>query len=339
MGTLPPAISGFSPEKLPFGRMVQLSISAPTIGGITNEGTDYTGSGIYGPCPIGSIPLLIDTFIPGTGENQGYAGSSGTEANQPWQFHPQDPDVQPYMVDPNTAPWNGTRRIQFWDTVQYDYTTNNSLTSLSGTGPRLLNDLSDGQIVITAPEDRPVPYVAWLNLSVGVYWDEYPSDEESGFGFYTNETPSFHNMCGPTIGLVRHTNPGDSVQYRLLACEEVNNMFIGDLLTSEVFKLGGDAFASHYDVAFQNWHLHTYGKKFVSMFAFDVVPPNESYVIYAGWQHPAKNDWIISSFARDYIFAAGGIGTWEYTALPPTASDPDGTRWDAPFNRFGVMTF
>ena len=355
MGTLPPAISGFSPDKLPFGRMVQLSITSPTIGGAFNEGEDYTGYGIYGPCPIGSLPMFIDTFVQVSdeyaGDNDGYAGSTFTETNQPWQFHPQSPAVQPYLINPNTAPWDGTRRIQYWDQVQYDYTTNNSLTGLSGTGPRLVGDTSEGQIIITAPEDRPVPYVTWLNLSVGINWGGgYPEEPEPGFcfGYYTNESPALMNMAGPSVGIVRHSAPADNVNYRLLACEEVTSFFAAESLMAEEFRTNYgllateaqlSALESHYYFAFQNWNMHTYGKKFVSLFAFDVVPPNESYIVHAGWQHPTKNDWVISSFPRDMMFGAFGAGTWTYTSAAPTTYNPDGTRWDAPMNRFGVMTF
>lgn len=340
MGTLPPAISGFSPDKLPFGRMVQLSITSPTIGGAFNEGEDYTGSGIYGPCPIGSLPMFIDTFVQVSdeyaGDNDGYAGSTFTETNQPWQFHPQSPVFQPYLVDPNTSPWDSTRRIQYWNKVEYDYSTNNSTTGLSGTGPRLMNNTSDGQIIVTAPEDRPVPYVAWLNLSLNVFWNG--ADVYGLQGYFTGGLDALSNIAGPSVGIVRHSHPADNVNYRLVACEEVTNFYIGDLLTTDFYRTVDEDHENHYNLAIGS-NVHTYNKKFVSLFGFDVVPPGESYIVHAGWQHPTQNDWIITAIPRDQMFGGIGNGGWTYTAAAPTTFNPDGTRWDAPMNRFGVMTF
>jgi hypothetical protein len=333
MGTLPPAISGFSPDKLPFGRMMQLSITAPTIGGWDFEFENLEDQGIYGPCPIGSLPVLIDTYLNGgdlyTRDNAQYGVS------EPWQFHTQDVPLQPYLVDPPTAPWDSTRRIQYWNKVQYDYTTNNSLTGLSGTGPRLVGDTSDGQIIITAPEDRPVPYVAWLNLSLNVYWDGFGVD-----GHFTGGLNALSNVIGPTVGIVRHTAPADNLNYRLVACEEITNFYIGDLLTVDFYKdIDGthDSFMTQTSEGIRGVHGH--GKRFVSLFGFDVVPPNESYIIYAGWQHSTINDWIISTVTRDQILGWRGNGFWNITGEAPTTYNLDGTQWDSPMNRFGVMTF
>jgi hypothetical protein len=81
-----------------------------------------------------------------------------------------------------------------------------------------------------------------------------------------------------------------------------------------------------------------------SIWGFDVVPPNTTFQVYAGWSSLNRNDWAIQNVSSSMAFAKYGYDSPQgsgsiWTETPPTADDDPDTRTYFPANRFGVMTF
>jgi hypothetical protein len=323
MGTLPPALFNAGMESLPFARMVELTIDGRTVGGGGEleliEDQYVLNRPDYGPCPMFGLPMFAD---------------DGKFPDETWGtvWNASSVTGAPPQLFLRAAPWDGPRRIKFWDTVSYDYTRTIDGNSLAGSGPAVKPSISEGIITITAPEDRPLPYVTWLTLRAAPvlisggenptkgYFTEYV---HQGLSNYEDEFFSA-NLPGVNIGIVRHEFQSDLANYKLVAVEEnaINflNAFIPELGTPKQISSSGTA----------------------SIWGFDVVPPNTTFQVYAGWSCLTRNDWAIQNLSSTMFFTRygydfGSNSVW--TETPPTVDDDLGTRTYFPINRFGVMTF
>ena len=369
MGTLPFQTAGTDVKDLPFGRSIELSMNFL----VEPDGTFDWNTTSYGPCPLGSIPPFQDTRLP---------SSSFPPKSIPWYFaEVLDPSGLPgfspalrmYPPDgvtggPEGQAWNRSRRIQCWNNVLYDYTTTNSMTGQSGTGPRLYKDISDGQFVITASENRPVPYVTWLNLSVGLeaygYWKTpvenslIPSGALFPIGRWSFIDNFYINKYGFTAGIIRHSPTSEDLNYSLLATLSVNQEMLNwrnwtkDFGWSVLSNGPVDPQKGWQDYAFPSQVVAALTQLPISMFAFDVVPPGETYVVQAGWQARTRNDWSITAMPEDVAVAfihypptggddPSGNPLFVYPHLPESESIPPFQKLagSTPNNRFGVMTF
>ena len=332
MGTLPPALFNAGMESLPFARMVELTIDGRTVGGSTAlqliEGQYVFNRPDYGPCPLFGLPMFAD---------------DGKFPDETWGtvWNADSTFANPQTGWLRAAPWDGPRRIKFWDTVSYDYTRTVDGNSLAGSGPAVKPSISEGIITITAPENRPLPYVTWLTLRAAPV---ITLEEDAVFGGFSPDKGYFteyalqsassdfvyYNSPGVSMGIVRHEFQSDLANYKLVAVQENAINFLNANIPEPII-------------------LNEYGSDgTASIWGFDVVPPNTTFQVYAGWSCLSRNDWAIQNhssamslvrelFDQFSIYPQGPGNLW--TETPPTADDDPDTRTYFPANRFGVMTF
>lgn len=317
MGTLPPALFNSGIERLPFPRITELTIKSPVVAGndlIISENQIASGQTTYGPCPLSGLPVFADD----------------DKIPDPLWGEVWDMDNTLFSEIVRTPPWDGPRRITYWDEVTYDYSRSVDGNSLAGSGPSV--NLQTGSIIVSAPENRPLPYVTWLGLRatpVVTYEIVEQSISEEGFGFWTEESTSggnylLNNFNGVDVGIVRHEIQSDLANYKLVAVEENALSFNGlsEGIANTPLGSGTSCF----------------------IWGFDVVPPNKTFHIYAGWASGNINDWAIQAYSRTMVAAKLFDGppflpSSSWTQTPPTANnDPSDTTY-FPSNRFGVMTF
>lgn len=121
-----------------------------------------------------------------------------------------------------TTPWfTGASLLGHYTTVVYDYASSVSRVGQSaGSGPHIRGGPSEGLIFVTAPLDRPLPYVAWANTM-----------------FRANTATTPPNTLRARLGLVRSNPASESVEYRVLDEDFTitSNTLNGELITASCF--------------------------------------------------------------------------------------------------------
>lgn len=301
MGSLPPVVDPKLPEKFPAARSVQFTVKSKN----ADEHYDWMYSqmdppggaeifGMIGPMPALGAPVLVD-------------GRNVVDYDAP-------------AIDVVYAPpWDGPRKLDFWDKVDYDYSTDLKVgaTVTGGTGPHVRDETS-GQIFVSAPPDRPLPYVTWFELTLvafpsfedvtapGGYWTQ-PWIADNGSGFtYPDNTPIYGS---PIVGVVRYQEYDTADSYKMVAGE-----FAGLLVSVDV-----------------NNQVPT--NTVVSGFGFDVVPPGETFALHVGWGNSNINDMAVW---------AQQIGSIAYfgSGVPEAADWVEAlAQYQVNAPKFGVMSF
>lgn len=305
MGSLPPVIDPKLPEKFPAARSVQFTVKAKT----ASEHYDWMYSitdtpgfaeyfGLIGPMPALGAPALVD-------------GRNVVDADFPASDAPHAP------------PWDGPRKLDFWDKVEYDYSTDLKVgaTVTGGTGPHVRDETS-GQIFVSAPPDRPLPYVTWFEANLlafpffddltapGGYWTQpYIADNGSTYT-YADNTPI---VGSPVIGVARYQEYDTAESYKMVA-----GSFTGLILAAS--GLSNDP--------------RTIAPFLVSGFGFDVVPPGETYALHVGWNNGNFNDVGIVAQEVGSVAYLSGIAGGE---IEDFFSNLAQYQINSP--RFGVMSF
>ena len=175
------------------------------------------------------------------------------------------PDADQTDPPPNPAtPWYLGSKLAIWDDVRYDYATVGRGSAVSGSGPYVTElPTTANSIQVTAPDSRPLPYVAYASLF---------AYNDGSAGVFGNRFAIGAHVRGSTAG------------YEVIAANE---------LVAEWSAAGH----------------HTF-----NLFGFGVIPPNQTYDVFVGWDN-------------------AGL-----TGLPLYSATPKQELW-ATRQRFGVLTF